>query len=316
MRDLTIRKFEGCKGFMTLVFLLCMAGFKSQAQIETMYNLYRLNPQVLTPVQAGSKDTSEVHLMYRQQWLGIEGAPRTMYFNGNFKWKQKRGIGVNAMFDQAGPVKLTMVSGDFAYHTQLSTNWDLSGGIRLGAGNVSLDFANLKLTSPNDVLFAGSRSTGIMFNMGWGVRIAKKNQGFFASVSMPRILKYDFGNLSGGYKDASYVYVMLGNKIEINEDLTLYPNAMMRVATDVPLSWDAQLMANIKHKLDVGLTYRHQDSWGLRLGVQASKKTYIGYVYEMPTSEISKVSNQTHELGLRFFIFTKEQREQIKERTR
>lgn len=316
MRELTIRKFVGFKGFMTLVFLLCLAGYKSQAQIETMYNLYRLNPQVLTPVQAGSKDTSEVHLMYRQQWLGIEGAPRTMYFNGNFKWKQKRGIGVNAMFDQAGPVKLTMVSGDFAYHTQLSTNWDLSGGIRLGVGNVSLDFANLKLTSPNDVLFAGSRSTGMMFNMGWGVRIAKKNQGFFASVSMPRILKYDFGNLSGGYKDASYVYVMLGNKIEINEDLTLYPNAMMRVATDVPLSWDAQLMANIKHKLDVGLTYRHQDSWGLRLGVQASKKTYIGYVYEMPTSEISKVSNQTHELGLRFFIFTKEQREQIKERTR
>jgi type IX secretion system PorP/SprF family membrane protein len=156
----------------------------------------------------------------------------------------------------------------------------------------------------------------MMFNMGWGVRIAKKNQGFFASVSMPRILKYDFGNLSGGYKDASYVYVMLGNKIEINEDLTLYPNAMARIATDVPLSWDAQLMANLKHKLDVGLTYRHQDSWGLRLGVQASKKTYIGYVYEMPTSEISKVSNQTHELGLRFFIFTKEQKERNKERTR
>ena len=316
MRAMNIIQSNRSKGFFALVFLLCFGGFQSKAQIETMYNLYRLNPQVLTPVQAGSKDTSEVHLMYRQQWLGIEGAPRTMYFNGNFKWKQKRGIGVNAMFDQAGPVRLTMVSGDFAYHTQLSTNWDLSGGIRLGVGNVNLDFANLKLTSPNDILFEGSRSTGMMFNMGWGVRIARKNQGFYASVSMPRILKYDFGNKSGGYKDASYVYVMLGNKIEINDDLTLYPNAMARIATDVPISWDAQLMANLKQKLDVGLTYRHQDSWGLRLGVQASKKMYIGYVYEMPTSEISLVSNQTHEMGLRFFIFTKEQKEQSKEMSR
>ena len=316
MRAMNIIQSNRSKGFFALVFLLCFGGFQSKAQIETMYNLYRLNPQVLTPVQAGSKDTSEVHLMYRQQWLGIEGAPRTMYFNGNFKWKQKRGIGVNAMFDQAGPVRLTMVSGDFAYHTQLSTNWDLSGGIRLGVGNVNLDFANLKLTSPNDILFEGSRSTGMMFNMGWGVRIARKNQGFYASVSMPRILKYDFGNKSGGYKDASYVYVMLGNKIEINDDLTLYPNAMARIATDAPISWDAQLMANLKQKLDVGLTYRHQDSWGLRLGVQASKKMYIGYVYEMPTSEISLVSNQTHELGLRFFIFTKEQKEQSKEMSR
>lgn len=311
MKELDINTDYRKMGFIVLALLMFFINFRSHAQIETMYNLYRLNPQVLTPVQAGSKDTSEVHLMYRQQWLGIEVAPRTMYFNGNFKWKQKRGIGVNAMFDQAGPVKLTMVSGDFAYHTQLNENWNLSGGIRLGVGNVSLDFANLKLTSPNDVLFAGSRSTGMMFNMGWGVRVARKDQGFFASISMPRILKYDFGNLSGGYKDASYIYVMMGNKIEINEDLTLYPNAMARIATDVPLSWDAQLMANLKHKLDLGLTYRHQDSWGLRLGVQASKKTYIGYVYEMPTSEISKVSNQTHELGLRFFIFTKEQKERI-----
>jgi type IX secretion system PorP/SprF family membrane protein len=126
MRAMNIIQSNRSKGFFALVFLLCFGGFQSKAQIETMYNLYRLNPQVLTPVQAGSKDTSEVHLMYRQQWLGIEGAPRTMYFNGNFKWKQKRGIGVNAMFDQAGPVRLTMVSGDFAYHTQLSTNWDLS----------------------------------------------------------------------------------------------------------------------------------------------------------------------------------------------
>ncbi|MEY4646918.1 MAG: hypothetical protein RIQ98_754 [Bacteroidota bacterium] len=311
MKVLYINQVYRVKGFTALALLMFFISFRSHAQIETMYNLYRLNPQVLTPVQAGSKDTSEVHMMYRQQWLGIEGAPRTMYFNGNFKWKQKRGLGVNALFDQAGPVKLTMVSGDFAYHTKLNANWVLSGGIRLGVGNVALDFANLKLVSPNDILFAGNRSTGMLFNMGWGVRVARKDQGFFASISMPRILKYDFGNLSGGYKDASYIYVMMGNKIEINEDLTLYPNAMARIATDVPLSWDAQLMANLKHKLDLGLTYRHQDSWGLRLGVQASKKTYIGYVYEMPTSEISKVSNQTHELGLRFFIFTKEQKERI-----
>jgi len=61
-------------------------------------------------------------------------------------------------------------------------------------------------------------------------------------------------------------------------------------------------MANLRGSLDVGLNYRHQESWAIRLGVQATKRTYIGYVYEMPTSVISKVTNQTHELALRFFI--------------
>jgi len=82
------------------------------------------------------------------------------------------------------------------------------------------------------------------------------------------------------------------------------------------LSWDANLMANLRGSLDVGLNYRHQESWGIRLGVQATKRTYIGYVYEMPTTAISKVSNQTHELALRFFILKDKKKSKESERIR
>ena len=40
----------------------------------------------------------------------------------------------------------------------------------------------------------------------------------------------------------------------------------------------------------------------LSVSLDLIQRTYIGYVYEMPTTIISKVSNQTHELALRFFI--------------
>ena len=239
--------------------------------------------------------------MYRQQWLGIQGAPQMFFFNGNFKWKERRGIGVNAMLDQLGPVKMTTFSGDFAYHTRLSAKWNLSGGIRLGLANVALNFTGLALTNQGDPLFNADRSTGLKFNTGWGVKISKQD-GFYVSFAMPRIIKYDFGELSGGYKDATYMYTMVGTKLELNDDLTLYPNAMARIATDVPLSWDVQLMANLRGKLDAGLNYRHEESIGIRLGIQASKKFYLGYVYEMPTGVVSKISNQTHEFALRFFI--------------
>ncbi|MFM6936772.1 MAG: type IX secretion system membrane protein PorP/SprF, partial [Aquirufa sp.] len=77
------------------------------------------------------------------------------------------------------------------------------------------------------------------------------------------------------------------------------------MAKDVPLSWDINLTAHLMEKLDAGLSYRNQDSYGLRLGVQATKKIYLGYVFEMPISQISKVSNQFHELVLRFSILPK-----------
>ncbi len=288
-------------------------------QIETMYSLYRFNPQVLTPVQAGSTTHSEMILMYRNQWSGFEGAPRNLGFTGNFKWGQKKGIGLGALLDEAGPVRSTILSSDFAYHVKLSDNWNLDGGIRLGVANIALNFSQIRLINPSDNLFAGDRSTGLQPNLGWGFRFAKKDDGFFVSLSQPRIIKYDFGTYSGAFKDVAYYYAMMGTKIGLGGNLetsnglrsrvTLYPSILFRLATDTPLSYDVNLTANLKGKLDVGLSYRRADSYGFRLGVQATPRIYLGYVYELPISEIRRVSSQTHEMAVRFSIFDKNKSE-------
>jgi hypothetical protein len=92
---------------------------------------------------------------------------------------------------------------------------------------------------------------------------------------------------------------MAGTKIKANENITIYPSALFRTAAGVPLSWDANLLINFKKKYDLGLNYRNQDSWGIRAGIQASKSIYLGYVFEMPTAQLSRVSVQSHEIALR-----------------
>ena len=301
----------------SLMFFLFLISISTSVfgQIETMYSLYRFNPQVLTPAHVGSTVNSEMILMHRNQWVGIEGAPRNVGFSGNFKWGQKKGLGLTAMLDEAGPVRSTLIGGDFAYHINLSEGWNLDGGIRMGLANISLNFSQIRLVNSNDNLFAGDRSTGIQPNLGYGFRIAKKDDGFFFSFSQPRVLKYDFGTYSGAFRDVAYYYAMAGTKIGLGgkvetpnglrSRVTLYPSVLFRLATDVPLSYDVNLTANLKGKLDVGLSYRREDSYGLRLGVQATKKIYLGYVFELPISDIRKASSQTHEIGIRFFIFDK-----------
>jgi type IX secretion system PorP/SprF family membrane protein len=286
---------------MTLVSLvvLNLISTDSFGQVESMYSSYRLNPQILSPTHVGSDSVSDITVINRQQWVGIEGAPVTYAISGDFKFKQQSGLGFNAMYDQAGPVKVTAISGDYAYHIKLNEAWRFSGGIRAGFSNLSLDFSGLALVHDGDALFAGSRSTGLSFNTGWGLKI-NKGDGFFVSVSQPRLFKYDLG--SGSYKDVAYFYTMVGTKLPISEHVVLYPSALIRTAKDVPLSWDANVYAQLNKRFDVGLNYRHQDSWGVRLGLQATKKIYVGYVYEMPTSAMSKMSVQSHEIALRYSL--------------
>ena len=296
-----VDQFKWTKGLLTLVSLvvLNLISTDSFGQVESMYSSYRLNPQILSPTHVGSDSVSDITVINRQQWVGIEGAPVTYAISGDFKFKQQSGLGFNAMYDQAGPVKVTAISGDYAYHFKLNEAWHFSGGIRAGFSNLSLDFSGLALVHDGDALFAGSRSTGLSFNTGWGLKI-NKGDGFFVSVSQPRLFKYDLG--SGSYKDVAYFYTMVGTKLPISEHVVLYPSALIRTAKDVPLSWDANVYAQLNKRFDVGLNYRHQDSWGVRLGLQATKKIYVGYVYEMPTSAMSKMSVQSHEIALRYSL--------------
>lgn len=287
------------KGFLTLIFLLLVMQFRAFSQIETMYSLYRFNPQVISPMYVGGTESSELTAINRQQWMGIEGAPKTTSITANIKWKEQKGLGLMLLSDAAGPMQTIVIGADFAYHVRLNEAWTMSSGIRLAMANLSLNFSGIRLISSNDDVFGMDRSTGFQPNAGWGISFHKKD-GVFMNFSMPRVLKYEFVSGQTGFKDVAYMFGMLGTQVKVSEKVMLHPSVLVRLANDVPTNWDANLSARLIDKFDVGINYRLADSFGMRLGIQASRKFYVGYVYELPISQISKVNAQSHEFGLKY----------------
>lgn len=287
-------------GLLALISLFFIH-WDSSAQIESMYSLYRLNPQSISSGEVGLRDSLSAIIVNRQQWIGMEGAPKTLGFGLDMKWKKQSGLGLNVMYDQAGPVQVSTFAVDYAYHTRLNSAWTLSGGIRLGLGSVNLNFDNMSLVHTSDDAFGTNQSTGLRFNTGWGIRVGSKG-GTYISVSQPRLLKYDFGDRSGAYLDVPYYYFSLGTQVKTFPKLVLMPSILVRIAKDVPLSYDVNLVSRWNQKLDLGLSYRKENSIGFMFGFQASSRIYLGYIYENPISVLSQVKLQTHELALRFRI--------------
>ena len=90
-----VDQFKWTKGLMTLVSLVLMlVAQTSFGQVESMYSSYRLNPQILSPTHVGSDSVSDITVINRQQWVGVEGAPVTYAISGDFKFKQQSGIGL------------------------------------------------------------------------------------------------------------------------------------------------------------------------------------------------------------------------------
>lgn len=279
--------------------ILLISSAKIWGQTDPVFSLVRLYPQIINPTFVGASEKNEVILVNRNQWIAMPGSPITTAFLGNFNIGEKIGVGFTSFLDQLGPVKATSINGDLAYHITMNNNWAFSGAIRVGVTNLKLDFDGVSLLDRNDEMFNQNYSTGLQINSGWGIRMAKSDR-FYVAISQPRMLWNDFGLQTGKYKDASSFYGMIGKKQVFNEYISLYSNAVVRVAQDLPLSYDVNLTAGLNNLVDIGFGYRNQNAIGINLGVQCSPTVYLGYQYEMPTNTISKITNQTHEFVLKF----------------
>lgn len=291
-----------------IVLIFLLGSQFASAQIESMYSMYQINPLVTSPAFSGiiSRDAKgEFVAINRQQWIGVQGSPRTSILTGNYQLKPKIGIAGVFAADQAGPLRITSLSGDLGYSVRLNENWKMNGGLRLSVSSVYIDYAGLTAIDPNDPYIQINKSTGLKPNTGWGLHFAHRS-GSFISVSQPRVLTYDFGNLSGAFKDVAYTYLQAGTTVQSAPGIRISPSAMLRLASSVPLSWDVNLLANLSEKIDVGVIYRDKISYGARLGVPFSKKVYVAYTAEFPLGTLNPIGVQTHELALKLSLFEKQ----------
>ena len=69
------RKITGC--LLVLLFALCL---KADAQFDVMLTQYMNNEMFINPAYAGTRRVLAATIAYRNQWVGMEGAPITQTF--------------------------------------------------------------------------------------------------------------------------------------------------------------------------------------------------------------------------------------------
>ena len=86
------------------------------AQQDSQYTQYMYTPSVINPAYAGSRGLLSMTTQYRAQWVGLDGAPRTINFTSNGPIAdEKMGLGVTIISDNIGPQSEQIITGDYAY---------------------------------------------------------------------------------------------------------------------------------------------------------------------------------------------------------
>ena len=274
-----------------------------QAQQDPHYTQYMYNMSVINPAYAGSKEGISGGVLYRKQWVEIEDAPTTGTFFLHSPAGKNVGLGFSAINDKIGPVEETNLYGDFSYTLNLGGEHKLAFGLKAGLTLHKVDFDVIRPTLPNpaDEAF-GQNPNATFFNLGTGVFYYTNK--YYLAFSMPNMLKSNYLDFDGRqYGTEELHYFLTGGYVfDLNPNLKFKPFAMLKSSVNAPMSVDISTNFMIYDKLELGATYRLEDSFGAMVNFAVTPNLRIGYAYDHIVSDLNVATPASHEVMLLFDI--------------
>ena len=284
---------------LSIIIILLLAALQSYAQQDPQYTQYMYNMNVINPAYAGSKENLSFGLLYRTQWTGIDGAPRTGTFFGHLPVGEKVGLGLSIIADEIGPVRETNAYADFSYTLQLGGEHRLAFGVKAGATFHDIGLVGIDLIDPNDPFFSQNINE-VTPNIGAGFFYYTNN--YYLALSVPNIL--DSVHLdANGFEigsETSHYFLTGGYVFQLSPNTKLKPSFMVKSAFDAPTSFDVNVNALFFERFEIGASYRLDDSFSGLVNFAITPTVRVGYAYDAVTSDIREFANSSHEVFLLF----------------
>ncbi|MFM2265207.1 MAG: hypothetical protein RLZ77_627 [Bacteroidota bacterium] len=280
--------------------LMFLSFVEASAQQDPNYTQYMYNMSAINPAYAGSKENMTGGLLFRRQWVGLDGAPSTGTFFLNTPVGKNVGVGISLVSDKIGPVEENNITGDFSYTLNLGGERRLALGLKAGIATHKADFGLVipTLPDPNDEAWLATPST--KFNVGTGLFYYTNK--YYVAFSLPSMLKTTYLDYNGTKygSEISHYFLTGGYVFDINPTLKFKPFTMIKTAAGAPTSIDLSTNFLFNEKFEAGATYRLQDSFGFMVNYMITPNLRLGYAYDHVVSDLKVVAPSSHEFIMLF----------------
>lgn len=285
--------------------LILSASLDVMAQQDPHYTQYMYNMNVINPAYAGSKESFSLGSLYRKQWVNMEGAPTTFTLSGHAPAGKNVGLGLSFISDKVGPVTEQNVYGDFSYTLKLNDIHKLALGLKAGASfhKVGLRDIQSTLPDPSEGIF-GEDINDVSLNLGLGAFYYTDH--YYLALSVPNMIKsahLDYNGRAYG-SDVSHYFLTAGYVFDLNSQLKFKPSVMLKSAFNVSPSLDVSANFLYIEKIELGATYRLEDSFGAMVNFAITPELRIGYAYDHIISDLKVTTPSSHEFILLYDLFT------------
>jgi type IX secretion system PorP/SprF family membrane protein len=266
------------------------------AQQDPQFTQYFDNALFVNPAYAGSRGMLNVTGIHREQWVGFEGRPSstTLSVHSPLSYESV-GMGLTLVNDQAGPVRQTMIYGDFSYTLRFKNkDRKLSFGIKGGMNMINIGTAELQTTQQGDAKLMQNVRNRI--NPNFGVGIYYHTPHFFAGVSSPKIIEKSYDGESSTNLERRHFFGIVGGVFDMSSRWKLRPSAQVKMTPGAPISVDLSVASIFRDQFWLGAMYRYNAAFGVFVQYQVSTQFKLGLASDFGTQTIRKYNDGTFEL--------------------
>lgn len=290
-------KFQRILSFLVIIITLNVYG-----QYEPFYSQYYNNFNLINPAYSGTHDFFTLTANVRSQWVSEPGSPKTGSLTLHGGIGDNLGIGFSAIYDKVYVLNESHLYTDISYSIGINENATLSFGLKGGGSLIDVNLQSLGIQ--NDPLFSNNINE-FRFNMGAGAFFYTDK--FYTSISALNLLGNKYYNREGtdinSANKSIIFYLSSGYNFQVNNEVDLKPSFLIRYANGEPISTDLSLGVLYNKRIELGLSYRLNNSIAGLLQLRISNNAKIGYTYESYTSNVSQYLGGSHEISLTFDLW-------------
>jgi type IX secretion system PorP/SprF family membrane protein len=284
-----------------LLFLICTGLGAQDVPYVHRINQYLFNGILLNPAYAGSREAMSTTIMHRTQWAGFKGSPMSQSFAAHTPTKKEK-IALGIMVDNFSipSVQYNSIYLNYAYRIWIKSS-RLSLGLKAGGYMYKEKLDDLLLRDPVDPAFVGR--TGIAPNFGAGAYFY--NQKYFIGLSIPFFMSTsDTSRIAFDFKKY-HVILSGGYLFDFSQNFRMKPSFILDYNKFI-LDYQFGLhFITLDDMLWIGGAYKSSREISAMVEVQINPKIKIGYAYDYSMTDITRFSNGSHEILLRYELMYK-----------
>lgn len=290
-----------------LVIILLLVNISIYAQQDAQYTNYMYNTININPAYAGSRGVTSIFGLHRNQWVGLDGAPVTNTLSINSPITNSNvGIGLSFVNDRIGASDESSISADVSYTIQTSSVYKLAVGLKGSAHLLNVDYSKLDRYDMNDPRFQNNIENEFSPNIGAGIYFYSDK--LYLGFSVPNFSETNIynDNASIASVERMHYYLIGGYVFDLSTSIQFKPALMLKSTQGAPLQVDLSANFLFNEKFVLGAAWRWDAAMSLMAGFQINQGLYIGYAYDLETTQLANYNSGSHEIFLRFELFKKQ----------